>query len=76
MRTVRRIGREPAVTEGADGRAGHPRGVERPRVSDGVHARVAALVARLHRMVVIPQRANTLGASEAGRRAALDGRVA
>ncbi len=31
---------------------------------------------RLYRMLVIPQRANTLVAHEAGRRAALDGRVA
>lgn len=31
---------------------------------------------RLYRMVVIPQRANTLAAREAGRRAALNGRVA
>ena len=45
VRTVRRIGREPAVTEGAEGRAGRPRGVGRPRVSDVVDARVAALMA-------------------------------
>jgi len=44
VRTVRRIGREPAVTAGAEGRADRLRGMGRPRVSDVIQARVAALV--------------------------------
>ena len=44
VRTVRRIGREPAVTAGGERRASRSGGAGRPRVSDGTRARVAALV--------------------------------
>jgi len=45
VRTVRRIGREPPVTESAEGGARRARGVGRPGVTDAVRARVAALLA-------------------------------
>jgi transposase len=44
VRTVRRIGREPPVTEEAEVAARHGRGVGRPGVTDAIRGRVAALV--------------------------------
>lgn len=45
VRTVRRIGREPRVTEGVEGEARQARGIGRPGVTPLVRARVAALLA-------------------------------
>ncbi len=45
VRTVRRIGREPPVTDGAEAAAREARGIGRPAVADAVRTRVAALVA-------------------------------
>ena len=45
VRTVRRIGREPPVTDGAEGVARQGRGIGRPGVREPVRSRVAALVA-------------------------------
>jgi transposase len=45
VRTVRRIGREPPVTDGGEAEARQARGIGRPGVPEPVRARVAALVA-------------------------------
>ncbi|MGH7674563.1 MAG: IS21 family transposase [Gemmatimonadales bacterium] len=45
VRTVRRIGREPPVTDGAEGAARQAQGIGRPGVREPVRVRVAALVA-------------------------------
>lgn len=45
VRTVRRIGREPPVTESAEEHARRSRGIGRPGVTEVIRARVAALLA-------------------------------
>lgn len=45
VRTVRRIGREPPVTEEAESAARQARGIGRPGVTEAIRVRVAALVA-------------------------------